>query len=80
MIMGETGCGKTRLIRFMCDLVVQYVLDHAQESIKNMLVMKVQVKINIHAHTHTHTHAHAHTYHMALYFIRYMVVQLKEIL
>ena len=21
--MGETGCGKTRLIRFMCDLIAQ---------------------------------------------------------
>ena len=43
VIMGETGCGKTRLIRFMCDLVKQSVLEQTQEVIKNMLVMKVQV-------------------------------------
>ena len=34
--MGETGCGKTRLIRFMCDLI-------AQEAGKgNMLILKVR--------------------------------------
>jgi hypothetical protein len=35
IIMGETGCGKTRLIRFMCDLLKQ---DHRSE---NMLIMKM---------------------------------------
>ena len=34
VIMGETGCGKTRLIRFMCDLVAQ------GKNKKNMLIMK----------------------------------------
>ena len=36
VIMGETGCGKTRLIRFMCELA-------AQGSGKgNLLIMKVK--------------------------------------
>ena len=38
--MGETGCGKTRLIRFMCDMIAV----SAGEGIdcdKNMLIMKV---------------------------------------
>ena len=35
VLMGETGCGKTRLIRFMCDLI-------AKENGKgNMLILKV---------------------------------------
>ena len=34
--MGETGCGKTRLIRFMCDLAVQGT-DKG-----NMLMMKAR--------------------------------------
>jgi len=33
--MGETGCGKTRLIRYMCDLARQ-----GKDAI-NMLIMKV---------------------------------------
>jgi DNA-binding NtrC family response regulator len=35
IIMGETGCGKTRLIRYMCDLARQG-LDY-----NNMLILKV---------------------------------------
>ena len=35
VIMGETGCGKTRLIRYMCDLARQ------GEERRNMLIMKV---------------------------------------
>ncbi len=35
VIMGETGCGKTRLIRYMCDLARQ------GEEKNNMLIMKV---------------------------------------
>jgi DNA-binding NtrC family response regulator len=35
VIMGETGCGKTRLIRYMCDLARQG-LDYS-----NMLILKV---------------------------------------
>jgi len=37
VIMGETGCGKTRLIRYMCDLARQG-MDR-----RNMLIMKVSV-------------------------------------
>jgi phage replication-related protein YjqB (UPF0714/DUF867 family) len=33
--MGETGCGKTRLIRFMCDLASQ------TSEMRNMLILKV---------------------------------------
>ena len=35
--MGETGCGKTRLIRFMCDLAAQGT------GKGNMLIMKVRI-------------------------------------
>ena len=36
IIMGETGCGKTRLIRYMCDLAKQ------GQNVRNMLIMKVR--------------------------------------
>ena len=39
VIMGETGCGKTRLIRFMCDLAAQG--SKSEEKTTNMLIMKV---------------------------------------
>ena len=35
--MGETGCGKTRLIRYMCKLA-KNTLD-----VKNMFIMKVHM-------------------------------------
>ena len=35
VIMGETGCGKTRLVRFMCDLLKQKA-----PRCENMLIMK----------------------------------------
>ena len=35
VIMGETGCGKTRLIRFMCNLASQ------GSGQRNMLILKV---------------------------------------
>ena len=35
VIMGETGCGKTRLIRYMCDLA------RGRNYGKNMLILKV---------------------------------------
>ena len=35
IIMGETGCGKTRLIRFMCELQA------GPQRHKNILLMKV---------------------------------------
>ncbi len=39
VIMGETGCGKTRLIRFMCDLAAQG--SKSEEKTTNILIMKV---------------------------------------
>ena len=36
VIMGETGCGKTRLIRFMCELQKP-----PDSDVKNMILMKV---------------------------------------
>lgn len=36
IIMGETGCGKTRLIQFMCQLQCPDV-----KNVQNMFVMKV---------------------------------------
>ena len=35
VIMGETGCGKTRLIRYMCDLARE------RREARNMLILKV---------------------------------------
>ena len=37
VLMGETGCGKTRLIRFMCDLASQ------TSEMRNMLILKVRI-------------------------------------
>ena len=36
IVMGETGCGKTRLIKFMCDL-----WKPPGAKIENMILMKV---------------------------------------
>ena len=38
--MGETGCGKTRLIRYMCDMAAQRV-SGSKEPSPNMLILKV---------------------------------------
>ena len=46
IIMGETGCGKTRLIRFMCDLAAQGCRQGSNE-VRNMLIMKVKQFLNI---------------------------------
>lgn len=35
IIMGDTGCGKTRLIKYMCDFTKQ------QKCLQNMFTMKV---------------------------------------
>ena len=40
VVMGETGCGKTRLIRYMCDLAAQGC-KQGGEHVQNMLIMKV---------------------------------------
>ena len=37
--MGETGCGKTRLIRFMCNLMAQKCVQ------KNLLILKASTDI-----------------------------------
>ena len=37
IIMGETGCGKTRLVRFLCDLQKP-----AGAEVENMVLMKVR--------------------------------------
>ena len=39
VIMGETGCGKTRLIRYMCDLARE------RREARNMLILKVSLHI-----------------------------------
>ncbi len=44
--MGETGCGKTRLIRFMCDLVAQGCRQGGDQ-VRNMLILKVKILIII---------------------------------
>ena len=41
VVMGETGCGKTRLIRYMCDLARQ------DRSVTNMVIMKVRFKFKV---------------------------------
>ncbi|XP_072022239.1 E3 ubiquitin-protein ligase rnf213-alpha-like [Amphiura filiformis] len=41
VIMGETGCGKTRLIRFMCQLLASKKPKDTEEEIKNMILMKI---------------------------------------
>ena len=35
IIMGDTGCGKTRLIKYMCDFIKQ------QKYLQNMFTIKV---------------------------------------
>ena len=45
VIMGETGCGKTRLIRYMCDLARE------GKEARNMLILKV---LNHSAYLHVH--------------------------
>ncbi|CAG2216927.1 RNF213 [Mytilus edulis] len=42
IIMGETGCGKTRLIKFMCAL--QHLPD---EPVENMIIMKIHERLKI---------------------------------
>lgn len=40
--MGETGCGKTRLIRYMCDMQsLSYKREEGEEKFENMIIMKV---------------------------------------
>ena len=39
VIMGETGCGKTRLIRYMCELAKNGI------DVRNMFILKVSARI-----------------------------------
>ncbi|XP_063680621.1 LOW QUALITY PROTEIN: E3 ubiquitin-protein ligase rnf213-alpha-like [Bolinopsis microptera] len=46
VIMGETGCGKTRLIAFMCDIIKQSVLskyeeENVPENVNNLITLRV---------------------------------------
>ena len=43
VLMGETGCGKTHLIRFMCKVAAYGIKDNDGEKVevKNMFIMKV---------------------------------------
>ena len=45
VIMGETGCGKTRLVRYMCQLQARLNMDPsvpASEPPQNFFIMKVR--------------------------------------
>ena len=46
VIMGETGCGKTRLVRYMCQLQARLHMDPsvpAHEPRQNFFIMKVRL-------------------------------------
>ena len=49
--MGETGCGKTKLIRFMTR-----VAKYGHESVQNLFLLKVQLKIFGEGFTHVTIH------------------------
>ena len=40
--MGETGCGKTRLIRYMCNIAARGC-KKGGDHVRNMLIMKVHI-------------------------------------
>ena len=40
VVMGETGCGKTRLIQFMCDMIAVNA-GKGKDCVKNIRIMKV---------------------------------------
>ena len=42
VIMGETGCGKTRLIRYMCNIAARGC-KNGGDHVRNMLIMKVHI-------------------------------------
>ena len=49
VIMGETGCGKTRLVRYMCQLQARLSMDPsvpAFEPPQNFFIMKVRFKLS----------------------------------
>ena len=39
--MGETGCGKTRLIKYMCDLAAMN--SQGEDDALNIIIMKVKL-------------------------------------
>ena len=41
VIMGETGCGKTHLIRYMCKFAAYKKYTDSGDPIQNMFVLKV---------------------------------------
>ena len=41
VIMGETGCGKTRLIQYMCDLA------RCGKDLRNLLILKVIAGVTV---------------------------------
>ena len=45
VVMGETGCGKTRLIRFMCDMIALSA-GGGIDCVRNMLIMKVHTQLS----------------------------------
>ena len=48
VIMGETGCGKTRLVRYMCQLQATLKMDPSvinSEPLQNFFIMKVRLQL-----------------------------------
>ena len=43
VIMGETGCGKTRLIRYMCQLQAKFRTDLKDTPRQTFFILKVMV-------------------------------------
>jgi energy-coupling factor transporter ATP-binding protein EcfA2 len=43
--MGETGCGKTRLVKFLCELMVPRDVKTFKPITQNMIIMKVFIKL-----------------------------------
>ena len=41
ILMGETGCGKTRLIRFMCELMKSKYSKESDDPPSNLFILKV---------------------------------------
>ena len=42
VIMGETGCGKTRLIRYMCQLQAKFKANEGENPRQTFFILKVQ--------------------------------------
>ena len=70
VIMGETGCGKTRLIRYMTG-VIRHGCKNGGADVRNMLTMKVQTVIY---------HINDLFSKICAVLLRFMVVQLRKML